>query len=126
MTQTAEFDRDAAEDAVQAYLNKKDLFVSIFESSADGVVAFERLDSYDSEKVDFDDMARHLSEAMGVTVVNIARCDWSFSDRCDDEAHYVAFGVPGLDPDYAETYRTELSEAYLESIEPEAEAAPAL
>ncbi len=124
MTQTVEFDRDAAEDAVERYLAGKIGGISIFESRAEGVVAFERIGSYDSERIDFDDMARQLSAALGITVVNIARCDWSFDDEPDQEAHYVAFGVPGLDPDYAETWRSELSEAYLGSIEPESEAAP--
>ncbi len=118
MSGNPEFDPTIAEDALQAYMNR--IFgggLETFESSAVGVVAFERLSGNDDDKVDWDALATEMSRAAGFPVACIANADWSLDGRCDEEATFVAFQVPGVDPDYLESSRNKLSGDYLDALE---------
>lgn len=90
------FDRSLAEDAVSGALGG----VEIFDSRVPGVVAFERV-----EVRDWNAFASDLAAKVGHPVACIASADWSFDDRHDEEAVFVAFAIPSLPADYADAAR---------------------
>lgn len=106
-TEKAEgFDRTVAEDAIDAYMTSKlGGSFAFFESANPGVLAMERPDYNDSERIDWDELAARLKEATGVKVACVAQCEWSFDDRCDEEAVFIAFDIPSLPEDYADDSR---------------------
>lgn len=96
------FDRSVAEGALQDFMTAKlGGGVVIFESAAAGVIAMERLGWDDEKKVDWDEVSEALEKATGISVVEVDSCDWSFDDQCDEEATYLAFGIPSLEKGYA-------------------------
>ena len=102
-----EFDRDEAEEALQEILSKKlGGAVEIYESTTPCVVAFARLDAYDIRKVDFQEVAAMLARKLGIGVVCIASADWTFDDKCDEEATYIAF--EGAPEDYDSPWRNDI------------------
>lgn len=104
------FDRTVAEDTIDAYMTAKlGGGFAFFESSNPGVLAMERPDWSDSQKIDWDELAGKLKEATGVEVACVAKCEWSFDDRCDEEAVFISFQIPSLPEDYAGDYRDMLS-----------------
>jgi len=106
-TEMAEgFDRSKAEDALQEFLCARlHGGAAMFESNTVGVIAMERLDWRDEQKIDWDELSAALEKATGVSVACIDDTDWSFDDRCDEEATYFAFAIPSLDRGYADDYR---------------------
>jgi hypothetical protein len=93
------FEQSVFEDAVKAALAKRigeepDI---IGVNLNYGVVPFIRLEG---KKVDWQELAAALARQTGVGVTCIAHCDWSFADRPDEEATFVAFAVPGVSEDY--------------------------
>jgi hypothetical protein len=97
------FDRALAESIVQDFMIEKlKGGVATFESSTTGVIALERLSYIDTDKFEWDDLAELLEEKLGIPVAAIEDCDWSFDDRCDEEATYIAFRIPSLEKGYAE------------------------
>ncbi len=105
-----EFDRDMVEvHVMEAIAEATDgRGIDVLSSSAEGVVAFERMDA--SQAVDWDALADALRERTGLDVACIADCDWSFDDREDEKATFIAFDVPGLDDDYRQSYRNKLTQ----------------
>jgi hypothetical protein len=101
------FDRSLAEDAVSEALGG----VEIFDSRVPGVVAFERVDVQD-----WNAFATDLAAKVGHPVACIASADWSFDDRHDEEAVYVAFAIPSLPADYADDHRNLMSARTVPSI----------
>lgn len=96
------FDRNVAEAALQDFMTAKlGGGVVMFESAATGVIAMERLGWIDKQKIDWDELTAVLQKATGVEVAQIDDCDWSFDDRCDEEATYFAFAIPSLEAGYA-------------------------
>lgn len=112
-TELAEgFDRALAENIIQDFMTEKlKGGVETFESSATGVIAIERLSYIDTDKFDWDDLTERLEEKLGIGVAAIEDCDWSFDDRCDEEATYIAFRIPSLAKGYADLETTEESVA---------------
>lgn len=100
------FHRFAAECAAEEYVGGG---LSIFESRTPGVIAVERLSSRTSRAVDYDDLARVVSDMAGAEVICIADCEWSFDDSCDEEATLIAFDIPSVPEDYRSDYRNMLS-----------------
>lgn len=95
------FNRSIAEDAVQEYIEVKLGWpLEMFESKTPGVIAIERPSYIDEDKIDFEELAEFVSAKVGIDVVAIEHCDWTFDDGCDEEAIYIAFDIPELEPDY--------------------------
>jgi hypothetical protein len=95
------FDRSTAEDAVQKYIELKlGMPLEIFLSNTPGVVAMERPSYIDEDKIDLEELAEFVSTKVGIEVVAIDHCDWTFDDDCDQEALCIAFDVPDLEPEY--------------------------
>ncbi len=108
-------DQSNLEDAVLAAIEKRiGAPVAVFESANYGVVAIERLTGRDADRVDWDEVAAELARTTGVGVTCVANCDWTFDDRPDEEATYVAFACPGVEAaGYAhDEYRDLLSDDY--------------
>lgn len=96
-------DRANAELAIEEYIvSKLGMPLEIFLSKTPGVIAMERPSYIDEDKIDFEELAAFVSAKVGVDVVAIDHCDWSFDDDCDQEAIYIAFDVPELEPEYRE------------------------
>lgn len=104
VTETAEgFDRGKAEIALQDYLIAKiGGGASMFESREPGVIAMERLGWQDEDRIDWEELAFTLENEIGTPVACIDDADWSFDDRPDEEATYIAFAIPSLNPEYAD------------------------
>lgn len=99
------FDRAKAEAAIDEYIiSKLTLPLETFESRTPGVIAFERPSYIDEDKIDFDELAEFVSARVGIEVVSIGHCDWTFDDDCDEEAIAVAFDIPALEPEYRDVY----------------------
>ncbi|WP_315921196.1 hypothetical protein [Mesorhizobium sp. SP-1A] len=99
------FDRAKAEAAIDEYIiSKLTLPLETFESNTPGVIAFERPSYIDEDKIDFDELAEFVSARVGIEVVSIGHCDWTFDDDCDEEAVAVAFDIPALEPEYRDVH----------------------
>ena len=72
-----------------------------FECRVPGVIAFERMETTGRDDLDWPACAQAVADATGLVVLAVAHCDWSFDDRCDEEATFIAFDVPGVPEDYA-------------------------
>lgn len=95
------FDREKAGQAIDDYIiSKISLPLETFESTAPGVIAIGRPDFIDAEKIDYDELAEFVSARVGIDVVSIEHCDWTFDDDCDAEAVAIAFDIPALEPEY--------------------------
>lgn len=101
--ETAEgFDRSVVEDIVQAYFERTiGGPLAMFESSNPGVIAFERPTGTDASKTDWDELAADIVRGTGIGVDLIANADWTFDDRPDEEAVYIACRIPSLPFDYS-------------------------
>lgn len=101
------FDRTLVEDAVNKYLTEKiGGPYNFLESTAPGVLAIERIDGYDADKIDWNELACFVARSTGYTMLAAANCDWQTSDGPDEEATWMSFDIPGVDPDYkSEPYR---------------------
>jgi hypothetical protein len=98
------------EDAVAAALLKRIGWeIDVYESANLGVVAVARLEGSDRGKVDWQEVAAELARETGVGVTCIANCDWSFDDRPDEEATFIAFACPGVPDGYRDdAYRNQI------------------
>lgn len=106
------FDPEAAEEALQIFLQGAlGGGVETFPSSTPGVIAFERLDFRDESKIDWAKFQIDMKTATGFNAICVANCDWTFDEKCDEEATLVAFDVPGLPPEYRNDYRNKLPAA---------------
>lgn len=74
--------------------------VEIFDSVHHGVVAFERLGDWEADRIDWQEVAAELARETGIGVTCVVDCDWSFDDRCDEEATFVSFALPSVPEDY--------------------------
>lgn len=108
-------DQSNLEDAVAAALEKRTgSYLDTFPSANFGVVAFERLTGSDARKVEWQEVAAALARETGIGVSCIAHADWTFDDRCDEEATFIAFTVPGVPKDYLDDSRN-----CIEPVDPE-------
>lgn len=98
------FDRASVEEALQKAMT--DMLgggVEIYDSAVPGVIAFERID------IDVQRLGDRLSKDIGIGVVCIANCDWTFDGRHDEEAILIAFDIPSVPDDYRDDWRNEYS-----------------
>lgn len=98
---TKDFNQTYFEDAVKAVLAKRigeDPDIIGGRNNVNfGVVPFVRLEG---KRLDWQEVAAALARQTGVGVTCVAHCDWSFVDRPDEEATFIAFAVPGVSEDY--------------------------
>jgi hypothetical protein len=100
-SQAADMEQSNFEDAVMAAIEKRiGGTVEMFESANLGVVAFERLSDSEARKVDWQELAAALARDTGVGVTCVVHTHWSFDDRCDEEATFISFDLPGVPEDY--------------------------
>ncbi len=103
----AGFDRLAVEDTISSILGRYGHNADILESTASGVVAFTRIGDY-GPFPDYQRIAAAIARETGHEVRVIANADWSFDDRCDEEATYVLFGIEGFDASYENEHRNRI------------------
>lgn len=95
------FDRTLAEDAINQYLTEKIGGPQGFlDSSAPGVLAMYRISSYDDGKFSWNELACQVARETGYTMLAAANCDWETDDGPDEEATWLSFDIPGVDPGY--------------------------
>lgn len=103
----AKFDRLAVEDTVSAILARYGHATDVLESSTAGVVAVSRVGDYGGFP-DYQRIAAAIARETGHEVRVIANCDWTFDDRCDEEATYLLFGIEGFDASYEDEHRNRI------------------
>lgn len=103
----ANFDRFAVEDTISAILGRFNQDADILESTVPGVVAFTRIGDYGTFP-DYQRIAAAIARETGHEVRVMANADWTFDDRCDEEATYVLFGIEGFDKSYEDEHRNRI------------------
>lgn len=97
------FDRSLAEEAIDKAVAKRlgsAFGYAFFDSANPGVLAMERPDFADSRKLDWQEIAQEAADATGFGVLAVDTVDWSFDDRCDEEALMIVFDTPATPDDY--------------------------
>lgn len=111
-----DMDQSNLEEAVVAALEKRIGWqTETYESANYGVVAVPRLEGEDWRKVDWQEIAAELARETGIGVTCVANCDWTFSDKCDEEATFVAFACPGV----PEGYRDDAYRNLIRRVDPD-------
>ncbi|MGY3581942.1 hypothetical protein ACVIGB_001135 [Bradyrhizobium sp. USDA 4341] len=109
-----EMEQSNFEDAVSAAIEKRiGSPVEIYESANLGVVAFARLTDYGG-KLEWQELAAALARDTGVGVTCVANTDWTFDDRCDEAATFIAFDLPSV----PENYRDHKYRNMIEAVDP--------
>ena len=122
MSNKTDLDQSNLEDAVLEAIEKRiGAPVQIFESANFGVVAFERLTGSDRSKVDFQEVAAQLARSTGIGVCCVCNADWTFDDKCDEEATFIAFDLPSVPADYKDNSHRNMIEAVDPETAPSAE-----
>jgi hypothetical protein len=120
MTNSAVSDLEQSnlEDAVTAAITKRLGYGPEILSGDDnenfGVVPFIRLEGYELNKIDWQEIAAELARGTGVGVTCIANCDWSPKKGPDEEATFISFDVPGL----PNSYRDDPHRNMIEAVDP--------
>lgn len=103
------FDRDAVEEALAAAVARRIGMRPDFLPSANpGVLAICRLDFRDADAVDWQEVVSEVAREAGHPVVCVANADWTSDDGPDEEATWIAFGIPSLPGDYRGDFRNEI------------------